>query len=99
MATGHDGRERNYTWDETLFWNVYYIKGAFLDSDKAFEVLTGMRTTELRLLAKCINTIVLARCLALNPMINVHCSAVAGNRNSELREQLLTLGLPAPLRE
>ena len=97
LATGHDGRERNYTWDETLFWNVYYIKGAFLDSDKAFEVLTGMRTTELRLLAKCINTIVLARCLALNPMINVHCSAVAGNRNSELREELLTLGLPAPL--
>lgn len=96
-ATGHDGREREYSWDETLFWNVYYIKGAFLDSDKAFEVLTGMRTTELRLLAKCINTLVLARCLARNPMINVHCSAVPGNRNAELTAKLLTLGLPAPL--
>jgi O-acetylhomoserine (thiol)-lyase len=96
-AVGHDGREREYKWDETLFWNVYYIKGAFLDSDKAFEVLTGMRTTELRLLAKCINTIVLARCLALNPMINVHCSAVPGNHNAGLAARLLTLGLPAPL--
>ncbi len=96
-AAGHDGVERRYTWDETLFWNVYYIKGAFLDSDKAFEVLTGMRTTELRLIAKCINTLVLARCLALNPMINVHCSAVSGNRNAHLAARLLTLGLPAPL--
>ena len=23
-------------WNETMFWNVYYVKGAFLDSDKAF---------------------------------------------------------------
>ena len=96
-ATGHDGREREYRWDETMFWNVYYVKGAFLDSDKAFEVLSGMRTAELRLLAKCINTIVLARCLALHPMINVHCSAVPGHPNGALREQILHLGLPAPL--
>ncbi|HTT01462.1 MAG TPA: aminotransferase class I/II-fold pyridoxal phosphate-dependent enzyme [Steroidobacteraceae bacterium] len=96
-ATGHDGRERECRWDETMFWNVYYVKGAFLDSDKAFEVLSGMRTAELRLLAKCINTIVLARCLALNPMINVHCSAVEGNRNAELRARCMRLGLPAPL--
>ena len=96
-ATGHDGRERRYSWEETLFWNVYYVKGAFLDSDKAFEVLTGMRTTELRLLAKCINTIVLARCLALNPFINVHCSVIPENRNFSLRSTMMTLGLPAPL--
>ncbi len=96
-GTGHDGREREYRWDETMFWNVYYIKGAFLDSDKAFEVLSGMRTTELRLLAKCINTIVLARCLALNRMINVHCAAVPGNRNAALTAQLMKVGLPAPL--
>jgi O-acetylhomoserine (thiol)-lyase len=96
-ANGPDGREREYAWDETLFWNVYYIKGAFLDSDKAFEVLSGMRTAELRLMAKCINTMVLARSLALNPMINVHCSAVSGNRNESLRAELMTLGLPAPL--
>ena len=51
-------------WDETLFWNVYYVKGAFLDADKAFEVINGMRTLELRMLHKCINTLVLARALA-----------------------------------
>lgn len=96
-ATGHDGRERDYRWDETMFWNVYYVKGAFLDSDKAFEVLSGMRTAELRLLAKCINTIVLARSLALHPMINVNCSAVDGHHNADLRATLMTLGLPAPL--
>lgn len=96
-ATGHDGREHEYRWDETMFWNVYYVKGAFLDSDKAFEVLSGMRTAELRILAKCINTIVLARCLALNPMINVHCSAVEGDRNAALTSRLMHLGLPAPL--
>ena len=96
-ATGHDGREREYPWDETMFWNVYYVKGAFLDADKAFEVLSGMRTMELRVLQKCINTIVLARCLALHPMINVHCSAVDGHPNGALREKLMTLGLPAPL--
>jgi O-acetylhomoserine/O-acetylserine sulfhydrylase-like pyridoxal-dependent enzyme len=56
-----------------------------------------MRTAQLRLLAKCINTIVLARCLALHPMINVHCSAVVGHPNAALRETILTLGLPAPL--
>jgi O-acetylhomoserine (thiol)-lyase len=94
---GHDGIEREYKWDETMFWNVYYIKGAFLDADKAFEVLSGMRTLELRLLAKCINTVVLARCLAKHPLINVHCSAVEGNRNSALRERLMTAGLPPPL--
>ncbi|MHB1869490.1 MAG: trans-sulfuration enzyme family protein [Steroidobacteraceae bacterium] len=96
-ATGHDGQEREYRWDETMFWNVYYVKGAFLDSDKAFEVLSGMRTMELRVLQKCINTIVLARALSLHPMINVHCSAAANHSNGALRERLMTLGLPAPL--
>jgi len=96
-CAGHDGVEREYRWDETMFWNVYYVKGAFLDSDKAFEVLSGMRTVELRVLAKCINTIVLAQVLAQHPMINVHCSAVPGHPNAALREELMTLGLPAPL--
>ncbi len=96
-ATGHDGYEREYRWDETMFWNVYYVKGAFLEADKAFEVLSGMRTMELRVLQKCINTIVLARALSLHPMINVHCSAVANHPNGALRERLMTLGLPAPL--
>jgi cystathionine beta-lyase/cystathionine gamma-synthase len=94
---GHDGLEREYSWDDTLFWNVYYVKGAFLDADKAFEVLTGMRTVELRLLAKCINTIVLARSLSLHPLITVNCSALESHPNSRLRSELMTLGLPPPL--
>ena len=96
-ARGHDGAEREYPWNETLFWNVYYVKGAFLDADKAFEVLSGMRTVELRLLGKCINTIVLAKALALHPGINVHCPALDDHPNAPLRERCMRLGLPAPL--
>jgi cystathionine beta-lyase/cystathionine gamma-synthase len=96
-ATGHDGREREYRWDETMFWNVYYVKGAFLDADKAFEVLSGIRTAELRLIAKCINTIVLARCLARHPLVNVHCSALPDDPNAPIAARLMKLGLPAPL--
>ena len=96
-ARGHDGRERDYSWDDTLFWNVYYVKGAFLDSDKAFEVLSGMPTLELRMLAKCINTLVLARALERHPMINVRCGAIETHPNAPLRKRLMTLGLPAPL--
>jgi cystathionine beta-lyase/cystathionine gamma-synthase len=96
-APGPDGRPRTYRWDESLFWNVYYVKGAFLDADKAFEVINGMRTVELRIINKCINTLVLARALARHPAINVRCSAVEGNENFELRERLMFLGLPAPL--
>ncbi len=29
------------SWNETMFWNVYYVKGAFLNADAAFEVLAG----------------------------------------------------------
>jgi O-acetylhomoserine (thiol)-lyase len=96
-APGPDGRLRTYRWDETLFWNVYYVKGAFLDADKAFEVINGMRTVEMRVLNKAINTLVLARTLAQHPAINVRCSAVPGNENFALRERLMFLGLPAPL--
>jgi O-acetylhomoserine/O-acetylserine sulfhydrylase-like pyridoxal-dependent enzyme len=96
-APGPDGQPRSYRWDESLFWNVYYVKGAFLDADKAFEVINGMRTVELRIINKCINTLVLARALARHPAINVRCSAVEGNENFALRERLMFLGLPAPL--
>ena len=96
-AVGPDGAPCTYRWDETLFWNVYYVKGAFLDADKAFEVINGMRTVELRVLQKAINTLVLARTLARNPAIGVRCSAVEGNGNFELRERQMFLGLPAPL--
>jgi cystathionine beta-lyase/cystathionine gamma-synthase len=92
-----DGREQSFGWDDALFWNVYYVKGAFLDADKAFDVINGMRTLELRMLQKCINTIVLARALAGHPDIHVKCSAVEGNENARLCEHHMFLGLPAPL--
>lgn len=90
-------RSKGVNWDETLFWNVYYIKGAFLDADKAFEVISGIRTLELRVMRKCINTIVLARFLASNPLINVNCNIIEGNANYEVRRKILRYGLPAPL--
>jgi O-acetylhomoserine/O-acetylserine sulfhydrylase-like pyridoxal-dependent enzyme len=96
-APGPDGKPCTYRWDETLFWNVYYVKGAFLDADKAFEVIDGMHTVEMRVLQKAINTVVLSRALALHPAINVRCSAVPGNENYALREKQMFLGLPAPL--
>jgi cystathionine beta-lyase/cystathionine gamma-synthase len=96
-TAGPDGRPCTYRWDETLFWNVYYIKGAFLDADKAFEVINGMRTVELRVLNKAINTMVLAQSLARHPAINVRCSAVEGNENAALGARQMFLGLPAPL--
>jgi O-acetylhomoserine/O-acetylserine sulfhydrylase-like pyridoxal-dependent enzyme len=96
-APGPDGRPRSHRWDESLFWNVYYVKGAFLDADKAFEVINGMRTVELRVLNKCINTLVFARALARHPAFHVCCSAVEGNENQGLASRQTFLGLPAPL--
>lgn len=84
-------------WDETLFWNVYYVKGAFLDSDKAFEVISGMKTLEMRMLKKCINTAILARWLSANPSVTVNCSVLASHPNHALAAQQSYLGLPAPL--
>ncbi len=85
------------TWHDTLFWNVYYIKGAFLDSDKAFEVLTGMKTLELRMLKKCINTLVFARWLASHPLVTVSGPANPADPNHATAARLSYLGLPAPL--
>jgi O-acetylhomoserine (thiol)-lyase len=96
-GVGSDGRPRRFDWSDTLFWNVYYVKGAFLDADKAFEVIDGMRTLELRMLQKCISTATLARALARHPAIKVNCNAVPANENAALRERLLYLGLTAPL--
>ena len=56
-------------WNETMFWNVYYVKGAFLNADAAFEVIQGMRTLGVRMMNKCINTEILARRTA-------HCNAL-----------------------
>lgn len=84
-------------WDQTMFWNVYYVKGAFLNADAAFEVMQGMKTLTVRMLRKCINTQILADFLDSHPDIRVNCSAVKSNPNSQLRADHLYLGLPAPL--
>lgn len=96
-GTAPDGTPRTYAYDETLFWNVYYIKGAFLDSDKCYEVINGMHTLELRMLAKVVNTLAFAEFLGSHPDINVKCSAAPGNENAPVREKVLYLGFPAPL--
>jgi O-acetylhomoserine/O-acetylserine sulfhydrylase-like pyridoxal-dependent enzyme len=85
------------SWDETMFWNVYYVKGAFLNADAAYEVIQGMRTLHVRMLAKCINTRILASFLDAHPRINVYSHALDGNENAPLRRRLLRFGLPAPL--
>ncbi|HET7537398.1 MAG TPA: PLP-dependent transferase [Candidatus Didemnitutus sp.] len=85
------------SWNDTLFWNVYYIKGAFLDSDKAFEVLTGMKSLEVRLLKKCVNTLIFARWLASNPLVTVSGPANPNDPNFEVAREISYLGLPAPL--
>jgi O-acetylhomoserine (thiol)-lyase len=85
------------SWDQTLFWNVYYVKGAFLNADAAFEVLQGLRTLEVRMLTKCVNTEILARFLQAHPTINVHSNVLDHDANAALREEQLFLGLPAPL--
>ena len=85
------------SWDETLFWNVYYVKGAFLNADAAFEVIQGIRTLDVRMIRKCINTQILAHVLDAHPQISVHCNALASDENCALREEQMALGLPAPL--
>jgi len=69
-------------WNDTLFWNVYYVKGAFLNADAAYEVLQGMRTLDVRMLAKCINTNILARFLNAHPSVKVHCNALPDDENA-----------------
>lgn len=93
----YQGNEKTIHWNETLFWNVYYIKGAFLDADKAFEVINGSRTLELRMLRKVISTKVLAEFFNSHPSINVKCNALEQNENHKLGKQQMRLGLPAPL--
>ncbi len=84
-------------WNETLFWNVYYVKGAFLHADAAYEVIQGMRTLEVRMLAKCVNTQILVRFLDAHPLISVRSNDLAHNENAKIRESISFLGLSAPL--
>ncbi len=95
MAKGDE--VNGFPWNKTMFWDVYYIKGAFLDADKAFEVISGMRTLELRVLAKCINTKILTKFLDSHPLITVNSNAVESNNNYPLAQRLLNDGLPCPL--
>ena len=84
-------------WDNTMFWNVYYVKGAFLSADAAFEVMQGMRTMEVRMLKKCISTVILSEFMNSHPDIQVSCSSLAGSPNKHKSSEQLFLGLPAPL--
>src|SRR5882672_9631075 len=96
-TTDLSGRKVTYRWNDTVFWNVFYVKGAFLDADKAFDVITGSRTLELRMLRKAISTTVLANFLASHPRVRVKCNALEENENAAIRKRVLRLGLPAPL--
>lgn len=84
-------------WDKTMFWNVYYIKGSFLNADAAYEVLQGLRTLENRMLSKCINTIILTKFLDHHPTIKVNANCLETNENHSIAQQQLFLGLPAAL--
>lgn len=94
---GHDGHDEIIPWDQTMFWNVYYVKGAFLDSDKAYEVLNGLKTYEMRVVNKAVNTITLARALDAHPAINVNCPALEGHPNHRQLKENMRLELPAGL--
>jgi O-acetylhomoserine/O-acetylserine sulfhydrylase-like pyridoxal-dependent enzyme len=87
----------DHRWDQTMFWNVYYVKGAFLNADAAFEVIQGIRTLDVRMLRKCINTQILAQFFDAHPEIQVNSHALPDNENYELKQRILHQGLPAPL--
>ena len=97
QCTNAEGTDRTVSWHDCMFWNVYYIKGAFLDADKAFEVLNGMKTYEMRALQKTINTTSLALILNMHPDINVSCPVLEDSPNNALLKQHMHLGLPAAL--
>lgn len=86
-----------YDWSKTMFWDVYYIKGAFLDSEKAFDVLNGMKTLEQRMMNKVINTQVFSAFLASHPDFNVNCHALPEHPNAGIREQQMRHGWPCAL--
>ncbi len=81
-----------WDWSRTMFWDVYYIKGAFLDSEKAFDVLTGMKTLPQRIMNKVINTQVFTRFLASHPSFNVNCNALDDHANADIRARTMNHG-------
>lgn len=86
-----------YDWSRTLFWDVYYIKGAFLDSEKAFDVLNGMKTLEQRMMTKVINTRVFTAFLDAHPQLRVNSHAVVTHNNAGLCEKQHKHGWPCAL--
>ncbi|GAB5381483.1 MAG: hypothetical protein Alis3KO_33970 [Aliiglaciecola sp.] len=86
-----------YDWSKTMFWDVYYIKGAFLDSEKAFDVLNGMKTLEQRIMNKVINTQVFSQFLDSHPALNVNSHALKSHPNAGLRERQMRHGWPCAL--
>ena len=86
-----------WDWSKTLFWDVYYIKGAFLDSEKAFDVLNGMKTLEQRMMRKVVNTRVFTQFLASHPKLRVNSHAVATHDNAGLCEKQHKHGWPCAL--
>lgn len=84
-------------WSRTLFWDVYYIKGAFLDSEKAFDVLNGMKTLEQRMMSKVINTRIFTEFLAAHPKIRVNSHALPDHTNAGLKEKQHQHGWPCAL--
>ncbi len=97
QITTPSGKQRTIEWNDTLFWNVYYIKGAFLDSEKAYEVINGLHTLDQRMLTKAINTLTLAEVLGKHPHINVNSNACTNHHNHAMLEKCMHLSLPAPL--
>lgn len=92
------GMEMNgVSWEKTMFWDVYYIKGAFLDSEKAFDVLTGMKSLEQRIMSKSINTQVFSHFLAAHADFNVNCHGLENHPNAGIRKNLLRHGWPCAL--
>ncbi|WP_018690980.1 trans-sulfuration enzyme family protein [Algicola sagamiensis] len=84
-------------WSQTLFWDVYYIKGGFLSSESCYEVLTGLKTLELRMKQKAINTMVLTSFLSSNKHLSVFSPYVDDGQQKQLLEQMFVCGMPSPL--
>ncbi len=97
QITTPNGKQRTIEWNDTLFWNVYYIKGAFLDSEKAYEVINGLHSLDQRMITKAINTLTLAEVLEKHPHINVNSNACTNHHNHAMLQKCMHLALPAPL--
>jgi O-acetylhomoserine (thiol)-lyase len=97
MFQGKGDCVNGYPWSKTMFWDVYYIKGSFLDSEKAFDVLNGMKTLEMRIMQKVINTFVFSQFLASHLSFNVNCHAIDAHPNAALRVGQMRHGWPCAL--